>query len=222
MAMNRTRISTLALLAGNVVPLLGVLLLGWRVEDVLVLYWIENLVVGVYAIARMLMVSPVGGFFSGAFFAVHYGGFCAGHGLFLLSLLKLSGTDWFPDMSWPGPLVFVELLWRVVVKVTEIAPAGWVWATVALLASHGVSLVINFWRGGEYRHKSINKIMMAPYPRMVALHVAIIAGGFAVMAMDSPLPMLGALVLLKVAIDVYLHRREHRDAATTADAPLPT
>lgn len=159
---------------------------------------------------------PLGGLFSSAFFAVHYGGFCAGHGLFLLSLLELAGADWFPQSSWPGPLVFVGLLWDVVRKVIEVAPAGWAWATAALLVSHGVSLVVNFWLGGEYRERTVRKLMMTPYPRMVALHVAIIAGGFAVMAMESPLPMLGALVLLKVGIDVYLHRREHRGAEDLA------
>lgn len=208
---NRVQLSTLALILGNIVPLLGVLILGWRVEDILVLYWIENLVVGFYTLVRMLIVAPVGGLFAGAFFTVHYGGFCAGHGLFLLSLLELAGADWFPQSHWAGPLVFVGLLVDVVSKVMEIAPAGWVWATGALLLSHAVSLVVNFWLGGEYRERTVRKLMMMPYPRMVALHVAIIAGGFAVIALDSPLPMLGALVVLKIGIDLYLHRREHVD-----------
>ena len=36
----------LALLAGNAVPLAGVLLFGWRAESILVMYWMEAGVVG--------------------------------------------------------------------------------------------------------------------------------------------------------------------------------
>ena len=51
--------------------------------------------------------------------------------------------------------------------------------------------------------------MRAPYGRIVVLHVAIILGGFAVMALGEPVALLVVLVLLKLALDIKLHLREH-------------
>jgi len=70
--------------------------------------------------------------------------------------------------------------------------------------------VQNFFLGGERERTVIGKLMAAPYARIVVLHLAIILGGFAIMAMGQPIAMLLVLVLLKIAVDVVLHRREHR------------
>ena len=52
--------------------------------------------------------------------------------------------------------------------------------------------------------------MQQPYKRIVVMHLVIIAGGFAVIALGSPLPMLVLIVIGKIALDIHLHRREHR------------
>lgn len=62
--------------------------------------------------------------------------------------------------------------------------------------------------------------MMAPYGRIAILHIAILFGGFGVAALGSPLPLLLMLVVMKLAVDVWLHRREHRaDAAQARGRP---
>jgi hypothetical protein len=38
----------------------------------------------------------------------------------------------------------------------------------------------------------------------------VVAGGFAVMLLGSPLPLLVLIVIGKIALDIHLHRREHR------------
>jgi len=71
------------LILANAVPLVGVLAWDWRVGDVVILYWIESLVIGLFNVLRILAAQPArarGGFLSGklvlaAFFVVHYGGF---------------------------------------------------------------------------------------------------------------------------------------------------
>jgi hypothetical protein len=115
--------------------------------------------------------------------------------------------------TWPLWLVFVQLLIEVVRHVLSIAPPEWLLAFAALVVSHGISLVLNYFRGGEYRDQELKALMVAPYKRIVILHVAIIGGGFGVMALGSPLPLLVVLVALKLGLDVWLHRREHRAVA---------
>jgi len=214
-AANRRRASLTALLAVNLIPLLGVFLWGWDATALLVLYWSENLILGAYNIVKMIACEPFRGLFPSLFFLVHYGGFCAVHGLFVLSIGDGSASmDSIMDGEerWPFVLVFVELLVGVVSHVLSQAPTEWLIGFAALAVSHGLSLVVNYFYGGEYREANVGRLMGAPYKRVVVLHVAILAGGWAAAVMDSPLPMLLVLVVLKTGLDAVLHLREHRDA----------
>ena len=206
----RDRLSLAALVLANLMPLAGVLLLGWDVGALMILYWSENLVIGFYTIVRMLVVSPVGGLFSSAFFLVHFGGFCAVHGLFISTLLldiqPLAGMG----DDWPFFLVFVQLLVEVVRGVLAGAPPEWLLGFAALFVSHGISLLQNFFIKGERHRLGIGQLMGAPYGRIVILHITIIIGGFAVIALGERLGMLLMLVALKIVVDIRFHLREHQ------------
>lgn len=186
----RRQASLLALVVVNLIPLLGVLLFDWDVAVLVILYWSENLVIGFYTLLKMLVHSPVAGLGLGAFFLVHYGGFCAGHGVFIMALLVDSEFELFLDNPWPLFLAFA-----------------------ALFVSHGISFVLNFLRGPEREGQTLNALMRAPYGRIVVLHIAIILGGIAVAEMGEPVAMLVVLVLLKLGMDVGLHLRQHRQIA---------
>ena len=67
----QTRISTLALLAANLLPLCGVLFRGWPLSRLLALYWAETAVIGVFNIFRMLMIRPLPAVPLSLFFAFH-------------------------------------------------------------------------------------------------------------------------------------------------------
>lgn len=206
----RRSISLLLLVLVNILPLLGVLLLDWGVVALMVLYWSENLVLGFYTLLKMLVTSGWRGLGLGVFFSIHYGGFCAGHGMFILVMLVNDDFDPMPGDPWPLFLVFPQLLVNVVREVLSFAPPAWLLAFAALFLSHGVSFVMNFLLAGEKDQLQAKQLMTAPYGRIVVLHVAIIIGGMGVMALGQPVAMLLVLVLLKLAVDVKLHLREHR------------
>jgi hypothetical protein len=208
----RRRVSLLSLVLVNLLPLAGVIFFGWDVAALVILYWSENLVLGFYTLAKMLVSSPVAGIGSGLFFLIHYGGFCAVHGLFIMSLLGDEKIDPMPEDPWPLFLVFPQLLINVVQQVLADAPPRWLLAFCALFLSHGISFVMNFLLAGERERLDLKALMGAPYGRIAILHVAIIVGGFAVMAMGQPVAMLVVLVLLKLGLDIRLHLREHRAA----------
>jgi hypothetical protein len=219
----RRQVSLVALVLVNLLPLLGVLVFHWDVAALVVLYWSENLVLGFYTLLKMLVKSPLGGLGSGVFFLIHYGGFCAVHGLFIMVLLVDETVDPMPGDPWPLFLVFPQLLINVVRQVLDYAPPEWLFAFVALVISHGISFVMNFLLAGEREELTLKDLMGAPYGRIVVLHVAIILGGFAVMALGEPVALLVVLVLLKLALDIRLHLREHgvtpRRARTAVDNP---
>jgi hypothetical protein len=203
-------LSLASLVVVNLVPVLGVLYFGWDVGALMILYWSENLVIGAYTIIRILVVAPIAGIFASLFFLIHFGGFCAVHGLFISMLILDHDPALGEGLDWPFFLVFVELLVQVVRGVLAYAPPEWMLAFAALWLSHGVSLVQNFFLGGERYRLGVNKLMSAPYSRIMILHFAIIFGGFAVMALGQHIFMLLMLVGLKIAVDIALHRREHR------------
>lgn len=201
------------LLLANAVPLAGVLAWDWRVGDVVILYWIENVVIGLYNVLRMLAVRPEGAgaaplparLFMACFFTVHYGMFCAVHGMFLATMFPV-----------PGPGGAKLGIHGIVLDMLR--EPGLLAAIAALVASHGVSLVRNFFLRGEYRRAQLRQLMHRPYGRIVVVHVFIIGGGILVQALGAPEAGLAVFVALKTAIDVEMHRRERSVLASRPEA----
>jgi hypothetical protein len=211
----------IALLLANLVPVIGVLYLEWDASSIIVLYWAENLIVGGFTLLKMLLVGKAGALFKMLFFCVHYGGFCAIHGIFVLELTRFAGEQFTPAAaaSWPGPLALLQLFIGLVQQVLAAAPEAFIWGCIALLLSHGTSFLLLFIGQQEYRHTTVNELMKAPYQRIVVMHIAVIAGGFLVVRLGSPLGLLFALVALKTGMDIMLHNRSHRRSAAAGQPP---
>jgi hypothetical protein len=204
-----------ALVLANIMPLIGILFFGWDAAVIVLLYWTENIVIGFYNILKMTLLKlsfDPGKLFAIPFFCLHFGGFCAVHGFFLLAFFKLGGgmESFFPKEAWPGPLVFIQLLFSVVSSLWRNHPVGMEWPVIGLFVSHGISFVQNYLLKKEYASLTIAKLMNQPYKRIVILHVTIIAGGVPIMLIGSPVPLMCILVLLKVSMDIYLHKKEHK------------
>lgn len=197
--------TALALIAANLLPLYGVLALGWEVFALVLLFWLENVVIGVLYVARMLCADPgdvalwLFKLVLVPFFCVHYGMFTAIHGVFVFSLF---GDGRFESAA--------DGLWLLDAAVRAVRALGLGPACVALAASHAFSFGWNYLRGGEFRGASPQQLMGQPYGRVVVLHLAIIGGGFAVIALGSPVWALVVLLVLKIAFDLKAHLREHR------------
>jgi hypothetical protein len=207
----------IALIVANAIPLIGVLFLGWSVWNILVIYWLENGIVGVFNVLKMARADgsvPSAATFmvNGQpattltkvalipFFVMHYGLFWLVHGIFVLTLPA------FLSMGLSrGPGL-------------ELDPGAVLLAAIALAISHGLSYWWNFLRGGEYRRVSPATLMFAPYRRLIALHLTIIFGAIAVMFTGAPVAAVAILVAVKTVLDVGLHLAEHRTAATPAGA----
>ena len=213
----KDRLSLLALIGANLIPLAGVFFFGWDVTFIVLLYWIENLIAGFYNILKMAFLKTVHGvenlgkIFIILFFCVHYGGFCAGHGFFIIHFFNI-GTEASPSVSgsdWWGPLIFIQLLFSLINKIWASRPPEMIWAVIGLFISHGISFVENYILHQEYKTITLKKLMHQPYQRIVVMHIAIIAGGIFVMKLHSPLPLLIILILLKIFFDLYLHKKSH-------------
>lgn len=218
--------SLLALVCANLVPLFGVLWLGWDTAAIVLLYWAENVMVGFYNILKIVLVrgeapsSHLGKLLAVPFFCLHFGGFCAVHGVFLLAFFKPGDglTAVFPANPWPAHLVFLQLLFGVLIVLWRQHPPGLVWPVLGLLLSHGISFVQNYLGKKEYLDLTISVLMGQPYKRIMVMHVAVLAGGILIMALHSPLPLLLVLVGLKVFLDIHLHLKERRQRQSVSEA----
>jgi hypothetical protein len=219
----RPEIALAAMVLANLIPLFGVLFLDWDVGSLVVLYWSENLVIGGYTILKMLLKARGSKRFLVLFFTLHYGGFCAIHGFFVLQLTRFAGEDWVHPaaVSWPGPLAIIQMFLNLVQQLLAAAPREFLLACLALVVSHGVSFVLVYLGQREYAHSTMSELMNAPYRRIAVLHIAIIAGGFLVAKLGSPLGLLVALVTLKIGMDIMLHNRTHALRLQAAGSATP-
>jgi len=229
MARPRLTLSGAALVLANLTPLAGVAWLGWDGAAIVLLYWTENIILGAFIVLKMILLPAerplhhLAKLLAVPFFGVHFGGFCAVHGLFLMLFLRLggSGEPLFEGISWPGPLVFLQLLISVIAGLWRDHPAGMEWPVLALTLSHGISFVHNFIIRKEYTRQKMPELMSQPYKRIALLHMAILAGAAPVMILGSPVPLLIILVMAKIVLDIRLHLRTHRDIEANASASPP-
>jgi hypothetical protein len=83
-----------------------------------------------------------------------------------------------------------------------------------LTISHGLSFFVNFIGHKEYEKVSLSQQMVAPYRRIMLMHLTIILCAFLLNLLGANRITLIFLILLKVAIDAYAHLREHRRLGT--------
>lgn len=181
------------------------LLWGWSVFPLIVLFWMENVVIGVLFALRLLFAAPADAALWAAkllmvpFFCFHYGMFTAAHGIFVFHLFGER------DYAVRG----FELLEPALRAAGDYA----LWLPIAVLAaSHLFSFGWNYLHRGEYRRAQLPKLMARPYGRIFVLHLGIILGGIAALALGSPAWALAVLVALKTGLDLRAHVKEHSAA----------
>ena len=213
--------AVVALIVANAIPLFGALFLGWNVWLILIVYWLENGIVGFFNVLKMLRaegtadptatatwqmngrpMSSVGRGAIVSFFVLHYGLFWVVHGVFVLTMPLFAGLG--SELPGTSPGEDMTAGFQV---------GGVLLAVVALAISHGLSYWFNYLGRGEYRRASAAGQMFAPYGRLVVLHLTIILGGMAIAATGAPAAALAILVVLKTLLDIGFHLAEHRKRA---------
>lgn len=190
---DRGYLPAIFLVAANLVPVAGVLLFDWNVAELMVLFWAENVVIGVYALLKMAVISRWGVVVMGPLFLGHYGAFMAIH-FMLVYYMFVRGFSAGPE---PGASAALAALF------VPLWPA-----LLAMVVSHGVSFFYNFLGRREYVGRTMNQQTVEPYQRMALLQVSLIFGAWPVLLMGQPLPGLLLLVALKIVMDLRAHFKE--------------
>jgi Family of unknown function (DUF6498) len=212
----------LALAAAAVIAW-GVLVLGWSPFVVMLLFWFENIVIGVFNVGKMLATGLrlgaaglLGGIALSAFFTVHYGIFTAVHGMFVALLFGGAEVSrGAMDGGLAGPLA-------AMVNYLFAERDGWL-AVLAIVLVH-LSGFVQWLARTREAPPPLKELMGAPYGRIMILHVTLIASGFLVQALKSPVAGALLLVGLKLAYDLVTLRRDRakeQDPVARAGARPP-
>jgi hypothetical protein len=199
----------------NLLPILGVLYLGWSLILILGLYWLENGVIGVLNVPKILLaqgtapttiqmsvngrpVNQLSRTGLAGFFLIHYGIFWVVHGLFVFA---------FVPTIVAGPFVVGSGITNL--PATDLPIGAFIFGGTVMAISHLTSFIVNYLGRAEYRSWSPAQLMTEPYRRLVILHMTIIGGAFISAYLGVPIGSLIVLVLLKTVMDLYFHLREH-------------
>ena len=176
----------------NLVPLAGAAFYGWNLGHVMVLYWAESAVIGVFSVCKIVVVGRWFALLAGPFFVGHFGAFMSVHflfiyGIFIQGVQDNSGGDLSEVMQ-----MFTDL-----------------WPALAILfASHAFSFFHNFLGRKEYLGRGVQTQMAEPYRRIVFMHVVVILGGGLTLVLGKPTPVLLLVIALKIYFDVKAHLKQ--------------
>lgn len=180
----------------NALPVYGVLLWGWKSFDLIFLYWMENLFIGVFMIIRMVVrpyshaVELFMPLFLVPFFTFHYGMFCFVHGQIVVSMFGKNLDPQLAGMS----------LQQLIIPLIE--SRHLFWPLMGLLSYQ----LFDWIREVSLRGLGSDGVMAlttAPYRRIVVLHITIIGSGFAMGVLNEPLAGLILLIIFKTGMDIY-------------------
>lgn len=192
--------STLALLAANLVPMAGVLFLGWNIGGVLLVYWGETGVIGLYTLLRIGLVVRRRILLAGPFLILHFGFFmlfCLGIILMIAHEANKLATGSYQAQDYAG------LAW-------SLSPA-----LLAFLVSHGVAFHSRFlgrleypdrdgWDEAERWHQA-GEMTRALYQHAVPVMGMAYLAAFIVSLFGHSGPLLLIVIALKLAVDLGMH-----------------
>lgn len=175
----------------NLIPLFGALFLNWTAIDVLFMYWIETLIIGIFnalkiffaggvANSRYLNQMPLKIFLVG-FFCIHFGMFLYGQGSIAVSIMddQFSFFNTFSEFKYLILFLFLSYLFSFL--------KDYIWL-----------------RG--YQNNDPGRQMFAPYGRIIVQHIVAMAIGFlSILTGNSAnIIFILLLILVKTAVDIVV------------------
>jgi hypothetical protein len=196
--------SSITLLIANVIPILGVAFWGWSLYEIMLCYWVENIVIGFYAILRIAKAKALNPDFKTImtkaqqhnlkfglipFFILHYGSFTLGHGIAVYLLFGPKGISGeVADISYYPVLI----------------------TFFSFLVSHGFSYLHNYIGKKEYLLVSSSQMMLIPYIRVAMTDLTVMLSGFVFGPLGGHASTRILVICIKTILDYFHHSIRHK------------
>lgn len=173
--------------------------------DIVIIYALETMLIGVFHIFKMLVITLKGGkdsaagFFYIPFFLVHYGMFVSIQTIFFFVFISqgddrlagVSGIDlYFTALQFPG-----------------VQAAG-----LVIIVALTLRFFIHFINGKHYENTDIKLYMFLPYPRVIIQQFVAILPGFFLFFSNGAIVAAIILIGLRLGWDLLLERIQYNEA----------
>lgn len=227
------------LIIANLIPLVGVIFFGWNLFSILIAYWLENIVIGIFTVFKIMMAE-------GTMFDANSMRIFNQMKTFApqtvkialpkqeVSILSRIATTLFFIVHFGiftiGHGIFIFALasnfytsgiqQSFSFSVTSSSSLGLLnsipvtfWSTLiivlSLFVSHGISFFTNFIGQQEYKNISPDKAMNSPYGRVAVMHIVVIAVTIVFGKWGFNTFSVVIIILLKGGLDCLFHIRQH-------------
>ncbi len=199
--------SSISLIFVNLLPILGAIFLGWDIYTLLLIYWSENVVVGIFTVIKILKAENIldrngkykievikpqtdpakendkKGSYLGAFLFT-YGGFCLIHGIILMTIVSTEVVN------------IIALILNMVI------------GFALIFISHLISYKTNYIDKEEYKNTSVVEIFIRSFKRIFIIQFTMVILFFLLRGVDN-LIAVSVMVVIKIIADLIGHRSEH-------------
>ena len=208
----------------NAVPLVGVLWFEWSAINVLVLYWLENLLIAICTCIRLVLHrrwtrkrgywrssnrlgiesngTPVKTGLIGEYALASFG-FTLAHGVFV-GVIAIIVHQKYPDQA----------MWNL--SLPQVAEGA-----LVITAMLGIELAGDLARIRSASFAAMREYAQGRIGRIIVLHLAILGGMFAMAMTDSPMGILYVLIALKTLADLAAIAARGAPRVDDADTPPP-
>lgn len=205
-----TLVAALAVTAANASMLYFYFAFDLTLFQIVLVYWWEALWIGLFGGLKLLTASLFGDPYQnrwvdvspGASIVLSVFAIIRSGGAFL-TLLALTGVALVVARQGPGGTSGTDFVSEQVGLILK--------CSMLFFAGHGLSFIINFLLLGEFRRARIGALLWLPFRRCIALFVTVVAALTTMQAFPGVFTHTGfaaALIVVKLAWDYVLHRRE--------------
>jgi hypothetical protein len=228
---------------GNLVPLIGVLLYGWDLPQIFLIYWIETAVVGVIGALKIRIAidaRPPEGVESPPRRRRGAGPHVNVVEERRVPVPRRRSDAWVVATVWlVSYLFFWGVLGAFVIDIVNggfyegssatgfagVPPGTVLGGLLSLVIAHLFGYYRDYIRGERYLTDSMLDLTRTPFARLLVLFGAIVVGGFGT-ALLGPVGFLVAMIVAKTAIELWWARSAPTDVPSTftlerASAPAP-
>jgi hypothetical protein len=181
------------LIVANLFPLLGVLTLGYDAGVVLLIYWTECCIVGMYHLFKIWLALDRNNNAALQKLALT-GLYLLNYGVFLAAYL--------------GIIIFMfksDLMTNFWNEISSIS-----FAILFLLLSHGISFFVNYIARDEFEKEKSNLLIGSSYSRVLIMNVIFLVGAFLTFLYGDNILLLSSFILLKIIFDIRAYFLERQ------------
>ena len=196
---------------GNLIPLIGVLLFGWDLPSIMVIYWIEAGVIGLINVLKIhrsmglgreperdhgLVEHPItraptaGSWLLAGVWLLAYGLFWSILGLFVVQIANGGFYEGSSRTGWSGASTSVI-----------------VWGTLSLVGGQVGLYVLDYVVGRRYLTVTSLELLRDPFVRIFVILATIAVGGVGIALVGSPVGFLIAMVIAKTGVEIWFARK---------------